>query len=146
MVNDLHYWALVKVERVPISHATMREKAIEKGDRAMVLVPLDVEIPSPSRKRSLGGNGEPYKADDHDDMPDIDIQPHLIPVQDVDAQLSLCQELRSWCPWAALSLELVTAIQSTVDEEADAIGEFRWCMARQAAVKQMETEIEVENL
>ena len=79
-------------------------------------------------------------------MPDIDIQPHLKPVQDVDAQLSLCQELRSWCPRAAPSLELVTAIQSTVGEGADAIGEFRWCMARQEAVKQLETEIQVENL
>ena len=146
MVNDLHYWALVKVERVPISNATMQENSMEKGDWAMVLVPPVVESPSPSRKRSLGGNGEPYEPDDHDDMPDIDIQPHLIPVQDVDAQLSLCQELRSWSPWASPSLELVTAIQSTMDEGADAIGEFRWCMARQAAVRQLEKEIQLENL
>ena len=143
MVNDLHYWALVKVERAPISNATIQENAKEKGDWAMVLVPPGVESPSPSRKRSLGGNGE---ADDHDDMPDIDIEPHLIPVQDVDAQLSLCQELRSWCPWAPPSQELLIAIQSTMDEGADAIESFRWCMARQGAVRQMETEVQLECL
>ena len=146
MVNDVHFWALLRPDADESDKVGPSEES-DNGDWARTLAAGAALGPS-SAKRHCGNGGANDDGDECCMEDTIEIEPNLVPDSHVDIEMEICSELRRWSPWDEPSCELVAAMHrktQLTDESSSWQTVAQQCRRRRKAVEQLLLEAAVEH-
>ena len=144
LVNDYHFWAVVKSTFPREASAPwVRDKGELVAFQTKGLHPgLGSEVPKVAAPGVFSHQAHGPRLHMEQEDGDEEHRPDCIPQQvrspeEIDAELHFCVALSRWCPWSTPTDETVQAIQGLARFEAGCTDALARCLARQKAMEEL---------